>query len=107
MQIQYMTHITNQELDKYISTLINKTYSVLPLYEEKCDETYLQNKVDGLIRQTDGFLILYNTTSNKDTMCTLDILSYLYKLRKFDTYADVKACVFKVCRLLSTLKVGG
>lgn len=103
MNIKYMDNLPKEDLNNYISTLINKIYSILPLYEEQGKTDSLISKTDGIIRNVDGFLCICPIGNSA---VSLDILSYLQKLKHFDTHKDVKSCVFKVCNLLSDLKVG-
>lgn len=100
--MNYINKVTPQSKNKYISTLINKVYSVLPIYEEQGKSELLCNKIDSLTYKIDGFLCLYEC----DTNISLDIISYMKELQSVDSHKEVKSCVLKICNLLERIKDG-
>lgn len=102
MKLEYLQRLPKQELNRYVMSLVNKVYSILPTYEEQGLDEQLTEKVRGLLRNIGGFLCV----CEYDTIVCLDIISYLQELEFANTHKDVKACVLKVCNLLSGLRVG-
>lgn len=94
--------LTNYRINSYISSLTNKIFSILPLYEEEGLTESLMNRLDNVIMKVDGFLSLIDCEDE----IVFDIMSYLTKIKKAKNHAEVRTCVLKVCSTLSSMKVG-
>lgn len=96
-----MEYLSNSDINSYIEILINQCFSILPLYEEIGKDKILSQKIDNLLRRLSGFFKM-NTF---DPNITIDILSFVNKLKDSDNHEEVRCCVLKTCSLLSRLKV--
>lgn len=93
--------ISNDNINSYIETLINQSFSILPLYEENGKCEILTQKIDNIFHRINGFFKI----NNFDSKITIDILSFASELKDVDSHSDVRCCVLKICSLLSQLKV--
>ena len=100
--MDYLRTLSQSEIDNYIDSLINKIYSVLPLFEESCNKIDLNKKIGNIIALTNGFLIMLN----QDTKTSINILSYLYHMQTVSTHKEIRSCVLTSCALLKKLKGG-
>lgn len=87
---------------RYIDTLTNKIYSILPLYEEKYDIKQLENKINNLIYNIEGLLPLLESK----TYILLDIITILHTLKNFSNHKEIRSCVLQTCALLQNIKDG-
>ena len=94
-------NISVAHLNAYIDVLINRCFSILPLFEENGQCDLLQKNVNNLLYHVDGFFLLNNYNSN----ITIEIISYINELKYSSEHHQVRSCVLKACSLLSKLKV--
>jgi hypothetical protein len=106
MESEYLKRLSSSNINQYISDIIGRVYSILPLYETHGKTIILDNKIDGLYRNIDGFLCVYNQIYHSESHISLDIISYISELRFANKHKEVRLCVLKICSLLDSLKVG-
>ena len=104
MDTVFNTTIPDNTICEYIDFLINKVYSLLPMFEESniSEEKYTSFVIfqNNLIQTINGNISLIKYNSH----LVLDILSHLQSLLVVSDHDDYKRHVFKVCKLLSLLK---
>uniref|UniRef100_UPI004056F267 hypothetical protein n=1 Tax=Agathobacter sp. TaxID=2021311 RepID=UPI004056F267 len=94
-------NISIKDNNSYINMLINQTFSILPLYEENGKCELLTQKINNVYHRLNGFFKMNSFGSD----ITIDILSFVNKLKDSDSHKEIRFCVLKVCSLLSCLKV--
>ena len=105
--VEKYENITQENLNDYLSLLINQVYSLLPMYEdtflkEELDEELFESRRDNIVDKVVGFFNLYQL----DTLKVLDILSYLSVLKNINNHKEFRRIILKSVNLLSSLKVG-
>ncbi len=89
------------DINEYIDSLINQTFSILPIYEEFGYTENLSNKVFNLSVKLDGFFQFHEF----DKIVVIDILSLVNELQNTKNHKRIRSCVLKICSLLGRLKV--
>lgn len=104
MNTIYNTHLPNKLTCKYLDFLIDKVFSLLPMYEESIlDSKKKQSFIiyqRNLIQTMNGNMQLINY----DSPLVVDILSHLQSLFEVQEHSDYRRHIFKICKLLSELK---
>lgn len=89
------------DINEYIDSLINQTFSILPIYEEFGYTENLSNKIFNLSVKLDGFFQFREF----DKIVVIDILSLVNELQNTKNHKRIRSCVLKICSLLGRLKV--
>ena len=104
METKYYGSIPDENVNAFIDKLINQTFSLLPLYEEKGDDEILtkqfEEKQANIIARLNGFLQYMIVDSN----IRLEILVHAENLNQSKDHSDYRKHILKICNLLSHLK---
>lgn len=104
MNTIYNTRISGKLTCRYLDSLIDKVFVLLPMFEESIlDSEKKQSFIiyqRNLIQAINGNIQLINY----DSPLVLDILSHLQSLFEVQEHSDYKRHIFKICKLLSELK---
>lgn len=93
--------VSANDINDYIDSLINQTFSILPIYEEFGYTENLSNKIFNLSVKLDGFFQFCEF----DKIVIIDILSLINELQNAKNHKQIRSCVLKICSLLGQLKV--
>ena len=104
MKTVYNIEISNKLTSSYLDYLTNKIFALLPMFEESTmseDNNISFNTYQKTLIQTingNANLINYNSC------LVVDILSHLQSLLLIQEHDDYKRHIFRICRLMSSLK---
>lgn len=104
MDTKYNTKLPNKLTAEYLDFLINKVFSLLPMFEDSLNSEGQRESFiifqKTLIQTINGNseLIYYNHC------VVVDILSHLEALFNITKHDEYKRHIFKICHLLSILK---
>ena len=93
-------NISNDDINIYIDTLINQSFSILPLYEENGMCPILIQKINNIDYKLNNFFKINSFDSN----IIIETLAFINGLRDANSHDEVRFFVLKICALLSSLK---
>jgi len=106
MRTIYSSNISNELTNQYLDYLIDRVFSLLPMFEESIEfrVKYLEFKAyEKVLIQTINGNVELVSYKNK---YILDLLSHLQSLIYINTHDEYKKHIFKICRLLTKIKEG-